>query len=185
MKKLIILIKIFLNRISYKCFYGEKVRIWTLQSSGSFTFDITYNTIDTVIIESVNFRKYCSIRMRNKAYLHIGKGVFFNSFCSINCFDNIKIGDNCIFGENVKMYDHDHIFTSLKVPFRDQGYKSSPIVIGNNCWIGSNVTILKGVTIGDNVVISSDAKITENIPSDTIVKSTSNLIIENIRWRDQ
>ena len=36
-----------------------------------------------------------------------------------------------------------------------QGYSKGPIKIGSDCWIGSNVTILKGVNIGDNVIIGA------------------------------
>ncbi|SDH02282.1 acyltransferase [Winogradskyella thalassocola] len=182
MTKKIILIKIFLTRLKFKVFYGAKVRVKTLYNSGSFIFDITYKTIDMVTIESVNFREFCSVRMRNNASLHIGKGVFFNNFCSINCCDDIKIGNNCIFGENVKIYDHDHVFKNPNIPFREQGFKSKPIAIGNNCWIGSNVTILKGVEIGDNVVVGANVLLSQSIPSNSIVKSEQNLKIEKLKW---
>lgn len=39
------------------------------------------------------------------------------------------------------------------------------IAIGNNCFIGANVTILPNVTIGDNSVVGACSLVTKNIPS--------------------
>ena len=33
---------------------------------------------------------------------------------------------------------------------------SSPLIIGNGCWIGNGVKILKGVTIGNNVIVGGE-----------------------------
>lgn len=42
------------------------------------------------------------------------------------------------------------------------------IKIGNNVWLGENVTILKGVTIGDNVIIGLGSIVTRDIPSNSV-----------------
>lgn len=103
----------------------------------------------------------------NKGEIIIGKNIFFNNDCSINCLEKIIIGNDCLFGENVKIYDHDHVFDSLKL-IRNLEYKVSPVKIGNNCWIGSNVVILKGTEIGDNVVIGAGTVVKGKIKSNTI-----------------
>lgn len=46
----------------------------------------------------------------------IGDNVFFNNGTSIAAKEKIEIGDNCIFGENVKIYDHNHVFKDLQKP---------------------------------------------------------------------
>ena len=51
-----------------------------------------------------------------------------------------------------------------------QGYNTAPIKIGHDCWIGSNVVILKGVTIGDNVIVGAGCIIKEDIPNNMIVR---------------
>ena len=45
----------------------------------------------------------------------------------------------------------------------------APIVLGRNVWVGSNSTILQGVTIGDNAVIAAGAVVTKDVAPDTIV----------------
>lgn len=97
------------------------------------------------------------------------KTVFFNHHCSLTSLKNIYIGDDCIFGENVKIYDHNHNIDKKSIIFRKQGYNIASVIIGNNCWIGSNVTILPGVCIGNNVVIGAGSIITKNISDNTML----------------
>ena len=46
---------------------------------------------------------------------------------------------------------------------------AQPVRIGNDVWIGGNVTILPGVTIGNNVVVAAGAVVTEDVPDNTLV----------------
>jgi len=184
MKKLIIISKIIYNRLKLKLLLGSKVHIKTLITEKNLILDFDKTSCQNLTINVVNFRQNCCIRIRNKGSVMIGYDVFFNSFCSINCLDSITIGDYCIFGENVKLYDHNHRFNQANIPFKKQGFSTGAIIIGNNCWIGSNVTILKNVTIGDNVVVGAGCTIDQNIPSNSIVKSDTNIIVENIKWKE-
>lgn len=109
--------------------------------------------------------------------INIGKKCFFNNGCSLNCKDEITIGDHCLFGENVKMYDHNHIYNDFSKPIARQGFTMAPIRIGNNCWIGSNVTILKGVEIGDNTIIGANCLIYRSIPAASIVTLSQELTV--------
>lgn len=45
----------------------------------------------------------------------------------------------------------------------------APVVLGRNVWIGSNATLLPGVTVGDNVVVAAASVVTKDVPADTIV----------------
>lgn len=124
------------------------------------------------------FRKGFSIAIEEDGIIKIGKNVYFNNFCSINSLCSIEIGDDCIFGENVRVYDHNHKFSKKTEKIMKQGYSKGPIKIGSDCWIGSNVTILKGVNIGDNVIIGAGSIIDKDIPSNFIVKPERNLVKE-------
>jgi acetyltransferase-like isoleucine patch superfamily enzyme len=153
----------------------------------SFKFDFIINDFvisdgaSFIVSKNVTFRKYCNILIYKNATLEIGENVFFNRYCSINCLSNIVIGQNTIFGEGVKLYDHNHKFGEEGKPIWEQGYKKGNITIGSNCWIGSNVTILNNVEIGNNVVIGAGCLIYKNIPSNCVVKSNLTHTIENIK----
>ena len=45
----------------------------------------------------------------------------------------------------------------------------APIVLGRNVWVGSNATILQGVTIGDNAVVAAGAVVTKDVAANTVV----------------
>ena len=46
---------------------------------------------------------------------------------------------------------------------------AKPVTIGDDVWMGGNVTILPGVTIGNNVIIAAGAVVTKDVPSNTLV----------------
>ena len=112
--------------------------------------------------------------------VNIGSNVFFNNGCSLSSIKLIEIDDNTIFGENVLIYDHNHKFRKSDSSIKEQGYSLEEVKIGKNCWIGSNVVILKGVHIGDNSVIGAGCVVKDNIPENTIVTCDFNLIQQKI-----
>lgn len=128
--------------------------------------------------KKISFRRGFKLIVDGEGKISIGKGCFFNYNTSISCLGKVEIGEYCLVGENVKMYDHNHRFSDRTKRIDDQGFKVGTIKIGNNCWIGSNVTILNNVTIGDNVVIGANCLIYKSVPSNTIVKSKSEVILQ-------
>lgn len=129
----------------------------------------------------VNFEKNIRIRRNVSFYCYdggkidIGNDVFINENCIFSCRKRIKIGDNCIVGNNVYIYDNDHDYRNDL-----NNYTTSDVIIGNNCWIGCNVVILRGVQIGDNCVIGSGTIITHDIPNNSKVYNEKKLIVNQI-----
>lgn len=127
-----------------------------------------------IYMRKIHFGKHVTWRSGFKIYIDggdvtIGNNCFFNHGCSITSIEGIEVGEGCIFGENVKIYDHNHRFSNRHLPIKDQGYTKAPVVIGSHCWVGSNVTILKGATIGSNCVISAGVVVKGSIPDNTLV----------------
>ncbi|OIL34710.1 hypothetical protein ATW97_07290 [Oenococcus oeni] len=127
-----------------------------------------------------------SFRMRGGMKLFIDEGqitfgdnVFINNGFSASSTVGISIGDDALIGENVKIYDQNHVFDNRSQIIRKQGFKAAKVRIGNNCWIASNVTILAGVNIGDNVVIGANCLVYKNIPSNSVVKHSEVLIVSD------
>ncbi|MGT2658607.1 acyltransferase [Streptococcus saliviloxodontae] len=135
-----------------------------------------------VLGEGTIWRNRVVIHAMDHGRVSIGKNCFLNYGSTIFAKESVSIGDDTIMGENVKIYDHNHRFNLEAQLIREQGDITSPVKIGRNCWISSNVMILKGVTVGDNVVIGANCVITEDIPSDHIVRlDSSNYVMEKIR----
>lgn len=129
---------------------------------------------------SFSFRKGFSLAIFGDGEVNIARNVFFNNYSSVSAMNSISVGEGTIFGENVRLYDHNHIYLNSDIPIKQQGYTSAPINIGKHCWIGSNVTILKGVTIGDNCVIGAGCVIHEDVPANSIVVNKQELIIKGL-----
>ena len=109
-----------------------------------------------------------------KLILH--DGVFINNSCSFNCMERIEIGAGTMMGEGVRYYDHDHVYTAEKI--EKWQWTTASIRVGRDCWIGSNVTILKGVTIGDNTIIGAGCLIRNDVPANSVVYNDGNLCVK-------
>lgn len=108
--------------------------------------------------------------------LILNDGVFINNSCSFNCMERIEVGNGTMMGEGVCFYDHDHVYTAEKI--EKWQWTTAPIRVGRDCWIGSNVTILKGVTIGDNTIIGAGCLVRKDIPANSVVYNDGNLIVK-------
>lgn len=97
--------------------------------------------------------------------IHVGRNVFINSGCHFQDQGGITIGDGSLIGHNVVLATINHGFN----PIHRGDNHPSPIVIGENVWIGSNATILPGVSIGDGAIIAAGAVVTKNVPAHTVV----------------
>ena len=128
--------------------------------------------------KNVRFKRRCKFYVNKGASLCLGKNVFFNRDCSVIANGKIDIEDDCLFGENVKIYDHNHIFNLNGTNINRLGLNIGEVHIGKNCWIGSNVVILKGTNIGDNCVIGAGITITGNIEPNTIVKQNYSALLK-------
>ncbi len=122
------------------------------------------------IKKRVTWRRHFSVIVEKGGSVVIEKDCFFNNDCSIVSYGKIFIGEGSIFGENVKIYDCNHKFNKPNIPIKEQGFSIGEVTIGKHCWIGSNVTILKGSVIGDNCVIGAGCVISGIVPSNTLVK---------------
>ncbi|HIR34576.1 MAG TPA: acyltransferase [Candidatus Faecimorpha stercoravium] len=92
-----------------------------------------------------------------------GYNNFFNTNCRIISMGSITIGDNNLFGPNVVVVDHNHIYSDSSELICKQGFSIAPVKIGSDIWVGSNVTICEGVEICDHVVIGANSVVAKSI----------------------
>ena len=108
--------------------------------------------------------------------LEIGEGCFFNNGCMAVAKERITIGNRAAFGPNVLIYDHDHDISSAE-SIHDSGYKTSPVVIGDDVWIGANTVILRGTVIGRDCVVGAGSVLKGVYPAGSVIvqKRTENI----------
>ncbi|WP_226995337.1 DapH/DapD/GlmU-related protein [Candidatus Symbiothrix dinenymphae] len=118
-----------------------------------------------------------------RAKIEIGNSNGFSGV-KIGCFQNITIGDNCLFGANVLITDSDwHPIDPAKRQDLGDDYAATnkkPVKIGNNVFIGVNTIILKGTTIGDNSVIGAGSVVSGNIPANVIAAGNPCKVIKSL-----
>lgn len=95
----------------------------------------------------------------------IGKDVFINSGCHFQDQGGITIGDGSLIGHNVVLATINHDLA----PSRNRKNHYAPIKIGSHVWIGSNTTVLPGVTVDDWAVVAAGAVVTKDVPASTVV----------------
>lgn len=118
------------------------------------------------IAENVTLNQHNFITVKDSACLKIGKETYITR-ATISCLGTIEIGENCILGEGLKMFDHNHHYTKDPFSVSKTDFKVGKIKMGNNVWTGANVTILKDVHIGDNVIIGANLLIYKDVPANT------------------
>lgn len=118
------------------------------------------------------------IQIFRDAELSFGSGNC-NSGLQIVCAEKISIGKETYIGRDVWIRDNNGGHTIVQTGYTN----SAPVIIGDFCWIGSNVVIMKGVTIGDGSVIAANSVVTSNIPPHSMATGNpAQVISENITW---
>lgn len=167
--KLVSRVREYLNEVRLSTNHQEKI----IQDGTWNVFQID-DKASFIVGSNVICRNFENFRVPfGKLILH--DGVFINNSCSFNCMERIEIGAGTMMGEGVRFYDHDHVYTAEKI--EKWQWTTAPIRVGRDCWIGSNVTILKGVTIGDNTIIGAGCLVRNDVPANSVVYNDGHLII--------
>lgn len=106
----------------------------------------------------------------------VGERVFINAGCKFQDQGGIVIGDDCLIGHNVVLATLNHDLS----PSRRADMIPSPIIIGDNVWIGSNVTVLPGVTIGKNSVVAAASVVTKDVPENSVVVGSPARVVRSL-----
>lgn len=110
--------------------------------------------------------------------IHVGDEFLANYNVTILDIGPVHIGDHVMIGPNT-------LITTVGHPLSPKGRRQHlgymrPVTIGNDVWIGGNVTILPGVTIGNNVVVAAGAVVTKDVPDNCVVGGVPAKVIRQI-----
>jgi lipopolysaccharide O-acetyltransferase len=106
----------------------------------------------------------------------IGDNVSISRWSHISAIDYIEIGARTLVGSNVIITDHNHGFyrgckqssPGVAPALRTLG-GGGPVIIGENVWIGDNVTIIGPVNVGDGAILGANAVVNRDVMPETIV----------------
>ncbi|WP_308556077.1 sugar O-acetyltransferase [uncultured Lactobacillus sp.] len=115
-----------------------------------------------------------------------GDNDFINDNCRLQDSNLITFGDRVIVAPDCKFYCGEHaIDANKRFGTREDGTKylisyTKPITVGNDVWIGGNVTVIGGVHIGNNVIVAAGAVVTKDVPDNTIVGGVPAKVIRSL-----
>jgi len=122
----------------------------------------------------------CYIEARStSAKVEIGQNTWINNgFSAISNGGSISIGQDCHIGHDVFIIDSD--FHLLDPNKRNVDPGSQPVCIGNNVFIGSQVTILKNTHIGDGSVVAASAVVSGTFTARSLIAGNPARLIRTL-----
>lgn len=131
----------------------------------------------------------CSIDENSKvgAFVEIQKGACIGKNCKISSHtficEGVHIEDNCFIGHGV-MFTNDLFPRATNPdgsPQTDADWTLVETFVKKGASIGSNATILCGITIGENALIGAGAVVTKDVPANAVVAGNPARIIKSIK----
>lgn len=115
------------------------------------------------LLRLIGFRIGENSQLSEYLYVHngrnfrAGKNCRLGSFCRIWDFSPITIGNDCLASHGLTLISGNHSINA------DRTNKPGPISIGNNVWLGINVTIIGPAAIGDDVIVGANSLVTGDL----------------------
>ena len=113
------------------------------------------------------------------ARITIGPRTYINRQTMIDADALVEIGAQTMIGPFCYITDHDHAVKIGTAP-AEGALISAPTRIGQRCWIGAQVTILKGVTIGDGTVVGAGSVVTKSLPANVIAVGNPARVVKEV-----
>ena len=111
---------------------------------------------------------------RGSEKIVIGRSAYINRSTMIDASERIEIGAGTLIGPFCYITDHDHAIGSA------HDLVSKPTRIGERCWLGAHVTVLKGVTIGDDTVVGAGSVVTKSLPARVVAVGNPARVLREI-----
>ena len=130
----------------------------------------------------------CSIDDNSKigAFVEIQKGAFIGKNCKISSHsficEGVHIEDNVFIGHGV-MFTNDLFPRATNADGSPQTEANWTVIetkVKKGASIGSNATILCGITIGENALIGAGSVVTKDVPPNTVVAGVPAKIIKSL-----
>jgi acetyltransferase-like isoleucine patch superfamily enzyme len=111
--------------------------------------------------------------------IRIGNRNYFNRNVMIDACGLVEIGDDNMFGPDIYITDSNHTVADGVAPGHAPMQKGS-VRIGNRCWIGAKVVILKDVELGSGCAVGAGAVVTKSFPAGSVVAGVPARIIGTV-----
>lgn len=98
-------------------------------------------------------------------HLSVGANTYIGRFVTFSCMNEVRIGSNVMIADRVYIGDNLHGYSDRQIPIKDQYmFSPGPVTIGDDSWLGINVSVMPNVKIGKHCVIGANSVVTHDVP---------------------
>lgn len=164
-----------------------------------------FNRSKLQIDNDIIIRSDMNIDIINNSYMHIhSNGIFNSGYMSVYDGADMRIGNNCTFGERLALYVEKEseikigvdcmisinvaMITGLHHIFDCNNGKEitniEPIILGNHVWVGANAQLISGSLIEDGCVVGANSLVNKLIPANSTCAGVPAKVLRNgyIKW---
>lgn len=110
--------------------------------------------------------------------VQVGEGTWVGPFTVLDGVGGLRIGKFCSISAGVQIYTHDSVEWALSGGKAET--RRAPTTIGDRCYIGPNVVIVKGVTIGDGTVIGANSVVIADVPAGSVAHGNPCRVVRRV-----
>ena len=106
----------------------------------------------------------------------VGSNTWVGPFTVLDGSGGLKIGNNCSISAGVQIYSHDSV--QWAVSGGKEKYEYAPTSVGDNCYIGPNAIITRGVTLGNNIIVGANSLVKDSFPQGSKIAGSPARLIQ-------
>ena len=107
--------------------------------------------------------------------VQVGENTWIGPNVILDGSGGLEIGSYCSISAGVQIYSHESV--QWAISGGKEKYNYSKTKIGNNCYIGPNVVISKGISLGDKCIIGANSFVNKSFPANSNIAGTPAKII--------
>ena len=97
-------------------------------------------------------------------YIEVGKRVYIGTGCCLHAHKGLEIGDDVLLAQNITITPYSHRFDDHGKTIYSQGGFTKKIIIGRDCYLGMNVSVVYSADIGEGSVVGAGSVVVKTIP---------------------
>ena len=115
--------------------------------------------------EGVNLKYGVYLDTENaEGYIEVGKRVYIGTGSCLHAHKGLEIGDDTLLAQNITITPYSHRFDDPAKTIYSQGGFTKKIIIGRDCYLGMNVSLVYSADIGEGSVVGAGSVVVKTIP---------------------
>ena len=110
----------------------------------------------------------------------LGSGSGIGDYFHIGASGGVTFGSNVIVGPRLLVHSQEHNYADPTRPIREQGTTQAAVTVGDDCWLGSGVTLLAGTTLGPRTIVAAGSVVKGTHPGGVILAGTPAKVVKEI-----